>query len=283
MTNWLSLAKPRREGEEYFIPDADAIRRYKHLREVAVPFNTRILETADRNLFLDGAKDLGMFRGKTIVFNAEDESSILMDYCLQDVRRNGQNTLERFLVQTPPADSDEMLYLKAAIEATYTILSLEEMEPGRGCYVRDYFAEKRFFLTDVSMSRSSTAGMAMATRIMTIEGLTITSGAGLPIPMNSPQDLDALFRAVQPKAMRPGPSLAHREDCSQRTRKIIRYCLDRGASERVRYATPNEPLSPRYEPAEFTPRPIASSPTHVGRNDPCPCGSGKKSKKCCSR
>ena len=30
------------------------------------------------------------------------------------------------------------------------------------------------------------------------------------------------------------------------------------------------------------PRPVVSNPTtDVGRNDPCPCGSGKKYKKCC--
>ena len=29
--------------------------------------------------------------------------------------------------------------------------------------------------------------------------------------------------------------------------------------------------------------PIRRAETRVGRNDPCPCGSGKKSKKCCGR
>jgi preprotein translocase subunit SecA len=30
-------------------------------------------------------------------------------------------------------------------------------------------------------------------------------------------------------------------------------------------------------------KPIQSSHSKVGRNDPCPCGSGKKYKKCCGR
>lgn len=37
-------------------------------------------------------------------------------------------------------------------------------------------------------------------------------------------------------------------------------------------------LSPQYEPDA---RPIVRSDAKVGRNDPCPCGSGKKFKKCC--
>ena len=30
-----------------------------------------------------------------------------------------------------------------------------------------------------------------------------------------------------------------------------------------------------------TPRQMARRPPRVGRNDPCPCGSGKKFKRCC--
>jgi hypothetical protein len=33
--------------------------------------------------------------------------------------------------------------------------------------------------------------------------------------------------------------------------------------------------------SEYTPVPIRSTEPKVGRNQPCPCGSGKKSKKCC--
>jgi len=32
---------------------------------------------------------------------------------------------------------------------------------------------------------------------------------------------------------------------------------------------------------KFTQEPVASTGPKVGRNDPCPCGSGKKYKKCC--
>ncbi|HXK35019.1 MAG TPA: SEC-C metal-binding domain-containing protein [Candidatus Paceibacterota bacterium] len=34
---------------------------------------------------------------------------------------------------------------------------------------------------------------------------------------------------------------------------------------------------------ENKPAAIAQSAPKVGRNDPCPCGSGKKSKKCCNK
>ncbi len=48
------------------------------------------------------------------------------------------------------------------------------------------------------------------------------------------------------------------------------------APVRSRLKPPPEPLPPYRGPA-----PLAREDTRVGRNDPCPCGSGKKFKKCC--
>ncbi|HAH44109.1 MAG TPA: hypothetical protein DCM07_04505, partial [Planctomycetaceae bacterium] len=37
------------------------------------------------------------------------------------------------------------------------------------------------------------------------------------------------------------------------------------------------------EPAQQAIDPIVNQQPKVGRNDPCPCGSGKKFKKCCGK
>lgn len=43
-------------------------------------------------------------------------------------------------------------------------------------------------------------------------------------------------------------------------------------------------LHQRFQDATATkPRPIQNVASKLGRNDPCPCGSGKKYKKCCMR
>jgi hypothetical protein len=47
-------------------------------------------------------------------------------------------------------------------------------------------------------------------------------------------------------------------------------------------AKPTPKTSPaRHDNLERKPAPLLSPEKHVGRNDPCPCGSGKKFKKCC--
>jgi hypothetical protein len=47
------------------------------------------------------------------------------------------------------------------------------------------------------------------------------------------------------------------------------------------YQVPKPPLLNLFEGGPETPGPSKSGRKQVGRNDPCPCGSGKKFKKCC--
>jgi hypothetical protein len=50
----------------------------------------------------------------------------------------------------------------------------------------------------------------------------------------------------------------------------------------VRAAVPPIPFPPPVPASYETPKPLVREPK-IGRNDPCPCGSGKKYKKCCGK
>jgi len=61
-------------------------------------------------------------------------------------------------------------------------------------------------------------------------------------------------------------------------RVSARYDRQREKKEQLRAGLPGadeEPLPPPVKPIH--------TDTNVGRNDPCPCGSGKKYKKCCAK
>jgi hypothetical protein len=45
----------------------------------------------------------------------------------------------------------------------------------------------------------------------------------------------------------------------------------------------DDPARPVYEPTPYKPPQPHVAPVKTGRNDPCPCGSGKKYKKCCGK
>ncbi len=66
--------------------------------------------------------------------------------------------------------------------------------------------------------------------------------------------------------------------------RVVEQERNRLSEEMQAFSTPMYPEYVAPEPLpEFLsgPTPIARSTPKVGRNDPCPCGSGKKSKKCC--
>ncbi len=288
MSGWFSpttLPESIPSDEAYGVPDADKIRRYKHLRQVGLELNNAIVRATDPESFKEAAKAFGLLHGNVITLDTEDQISLVTDYCLHDIRRHGKNPLEVFLERTPPpADSDEMQILKASIESTYTILGIEGAEAGRGCYVLDFFNLRRYFLTDVNLSRGSPEGALLATRVKTIDGMTMTTGAALPIPVESKKDLMELIDSIRAKDTKPGSQQTDVEYQAQRTLKIIRYCLKMRASERIRYEDPHSSSTYRHRTErEPSVQPIANPALRVGRNDACPCGSGKKSKKCCNR
>jgi preprotein translocase subunit SecA len=78
------------------------------------------------------------------------------------------------------------------------------------------------------------------------------------------------------------------EEASELSSTVIRSCLGQGVAEHIQYRTPGAPAggagapATHSRPAPMRPAPAAPAP-HIGRNDPCPCGSGKKFKHCCGR
>jgi len=66
--------------------------------------------------------------------------------------------------------------------------------------------------------------------------------------------------------------------CSETARMIMSVRLKENAPERKEVA---KPLAATHGDESVKKRPIVKKGAKVGRNDPCPCGSGKKYKKCC--
>jgi uncharacterized protein YecA (UPF0149 family) len=66
-----------------------------------------------------------------------------------------------------------------------------------------------------------------------------------------------------------------------------RTCLRENQDGLIRYADAGDKQEiervKRLNAEAYEADPPALSEAHIGRNDPCPCGSGKKYKKCCGR
>ncbi|HEY8749274.1 MAG TPA: SEC-C metal-binding domain-containing protein [Tepidisphaeraceae bacterium] len=249
---------------------AQIARDYKALRQVSFRLGKSLVERFSRDDIDAAARELGMLHDNKIVLETEDELGVVLDYAIYAIFRDGRNAVDRMLEEEPPPEgSPEMRVLRAMKDSHYTILDVQEVIPGVGVRGLDGPKHVPILVVDMGFSQTATTGMALATRILSpAEGWWMTSGAALPV---NQQALELIDRDWSNHTRRSG----HEPDDRNRARIITRACIAAGASRQIAYANVRD--SARL--GRLTP--TAETLSKVGRNDPCPCGSAKKYKKCC--
>ena len=247
----------------------DILSRYQRLRTAGWNLSSRLVKRLSKDVLEEGGRKLGILQGRTFVFETEDESSVLMDYCIYDVRRNGRNAIEQYLIDCPPdPESDEMLCLRSMQRATYSLFVVESVEHGLGVVVRDLMSHEVLLVVDIGLGRSARAGLFFASRMLHGDEFSRTGGAALPIAVIPADKREALAKKLF------GAGTRDDEDHFDPA-PLIRACLHEGCSSHVQYVDlPGQSTGQQRIPKSFPPTPL-------GRNSPCPCGSGKKFKRCC--
>ena len=260
----------------------DIVAFYQRLRRVRMRLNDELLQRLSPDMLDEGGERLGILRDGTFVFANEDETSVLMDYCIYDVYRKSRNVVEQYLCDCPPEpDSDEMACLHAMQHATYALVAVLRVEPGVGCHVRNLFTEETRLLVDMGFSKTAQRGAIVATRLLDWGDFITTSGAVLPLGILDDDELDGWQREIRKGV----------DDDRHDPAPIIRSCLEKGASSYVRYEGMN---TQRPSRARGGSPPIGTS-AHRKRvpakrraskpvtNRRCRCGSGKMFKNCCGK
>ena len=260
----------------------DIVSRYKRLRPIRRRLNDKLVGRCAGDVLEEGGKKLGLFRHGTFVFNTEDESSMLMDYCIYDVYRKGRNAVEQYLCDCPPdPDSDEMACLHAMQHDTYALVAVLRVEPGVGCHVRNMFTEETRLLVDIGLSTTARPGAVIATRLLDFGDFVATSGAALPLGVLDNDELDEWQRKISTGLDDDHPDPA----------PLIRICLEKGASANVRYEGTDThrrfDVGGNSPPARTSTRRRRASAkcraSKVATNRRCGCGSGKMFKNCCGK
>jgi hypothetical protein len=256
--------------------------RYQRLRQVCMRLNSLLVRRLSPDVLDEGGRKLGILRDGMFVFDNEDQSSVLMDYCIYDVRRKGRNAVEQYLCDSPPEpDSDEMACLRAMQHAIYALAVVLHIEPGVGCHIRNLWTDKTHLLIDIGFSKSARPGTLMATRLLDFGNYVTTSGAALPMGFLDDTASDEWQRKIR----------AGVPDDRADPAPLIRRCLQQGASSHVRYETPHINRRPDVgEDAALggtsTKRRRELSKRHASKpagNRRCRCGSGKMFKNCCGK
>lgn len=248
------------------------VARYKGFREITRHLQNGPLPEYISKRALDVCgKKLGVLQGNTFVLDDMDQIGAVMDYCIYDYREGGINAVERYIADSRlHPDSDESIVVKAMSESFYTLVQVAEVVPGVGVRARDLMNNREYLLTDMGLGKTATEDIVIATRLLPFEDFVMTSGAPLPVDIEALAEI--LDFALEHYGTEDGKHIE--VDINQRadlTAAIIRTCLHQESSYELKYQDVEaEPItSPLHRE------------THVGRNDPCPCGSGKKYKRCC--
>ena len=260
--------------------DYDAIAaEYARLRPISFKFNNAIVKTLIGDEITAAARSLGMFHANTIVADSEVEMAVLMDHAIYEIRREGMNAVERYARDSHAAEgSDERRLLDGMVRAEYGVISVTRVVRAVGVHVVEVFRDSERFLCDNGFSTTAVPGVMFASRLVPMGAWWKTSGAALPMTEEAGEIVRDLMKnlsgPLEESVLELAPELPT---------KMIRALLSNHAAESIRYDGPNSnrrltgarPVAAR----EVTGR--ASTARIVGRNDPCPCGSGKKYKKCC--
>jgi hypothetical protein len=226
----------------------ETLARYQRLRDASMRVNRRLMDYCPRDVLDEGGANLGLLRNGVLVATGEETLPALMDHCIHDVFRNGFNAVDRMLADDPPplgtADREFL-----------------ELLPGR-----------RFFLADVGASHTGSPGDVFVARVVSTPEFGMTTGMIVSFARIPDEDRERWLAEEGAELKANVPASTSRERRGAFNGSVLGVALARRAGE-----SPQEQPRPRRNRwAE-----AADSGDGVGRNDPCPCGSGKKYKRCC--
>ncbi|HUT89412.1 MAG TPA: SEC-C metal-binding domain-containing protein [Thermoguttaceae bacterium] len=261
----------------------ETLAKYQRFREISRGLNRQLVESLDGETIHEAGRRLGILRRNVLVFDSEETMSVLMDYAIHHVRRDGLNAVERRLAASPPPpESEEMKLLRAIRDVRYGLFQVKQVFRGLGLKLRDVLRDETGLLTDVGFSQSAGRGFIFASHVYSPENFWVTTGTALPVLRDFAEQL---FRQIE-RRFGDTPDDFRRISREQQTELatlVIRTCLEEGVMQRVAYGEPRVDTAHCLGPMTAPPPKPASEPVRVGRNDPCPCGSGRKYKNCCRR
>ena len=180
----LSNLQERRTGREMtsYFENNGAVEEYTRLRKLLKEMNMGLFDRLPRKAIMECAKKLGLVEGKTLVFNDESETSVLMDYCIYCFRMGGKSVIELYAKENPPPpDSDEKRALAAMIGSYFSIFRVSRAYQGEGVLLRDFLKKQDVFMMDINLGNSAVPDMAFAGRILPYPDYYISAGAMLPL------------------------------------------------------------------------------------------------------
>ena len=237
---------------------AALVAKYRTLRDRQRRLNDRLVSELPSSRIVHAGRQLGLMHAGTLTLENETDLGALADYCLHGDLLDGQSAIRRALgASFAEPGSDGHAMLEAMATTRFSLFELTDVVSGVGVALRDLLGGATSWVVDVSLGTSARIGACLATRLFDVEGLTMSTGAAVALDAESAHRVAALVAAeASERLLDPAP-----ESRASVTRSILTAVFARAGA-------------PKQQPVRSE---------KVGRNEPCRCGSGKKSKRCCAQ
>jgi hypothetical protein len=212
--------------------------RYKRIRSLSAQLNHQLLQYIDKSTLQKVGKELGLIKRGVFVFGSEEESNVLVDFCIlfADGPRAPITRLQRSADFTP--DRDEMQILEAMQRAVYSVFIVDEAD-GKGIIkAHDYLTGESVVLIDQGLSTTVIPNLGLATNLIPIPGSNafMTGGASMPLHImdeGGKQEVAAILTRFHSFAVEEGGLSRKRQRLF--AKQLIRVLLRCNAMEHMKF------------------------------------------------
>ena len=154
-------------------------KKYKIYRKIGTELNHKIMNAClDRDVLMRSAKLLGIARGDTLLFDSDDETSVLMDFALHEYKINNKNTIKIYREKIGwqnEIEKDILDALLASYTSLFRVTSFFRRE--NTLLLNDVLNKKdNIKLIDIGLSKSAVPGLLLFIRLVPFKDFNMTSG-----------------------------------------------------------------------------------------------------------
>lgn len=178
------------------------IKKYKEYRRTGKRLNHKIMDAClSREVVMASAELLGILHGETLIFESEDETSVLMDFALNDYLVDNQNTIKLYRDTVGWKNEIEKEILDAHLASYTSLFKVTSISKGEcTLLLNDLLNNKEGIqLIDIHLSRSGVPGILMFTRLICLKDFNMTSGVSFAFPGYLEQYLLRKYRVLSKK------------------------------------------------------------------------------------
>jgi hypothetical protein len=219
--------------------NGSVLERYKRFRAKGMALNVQLVRQIRSGVLKKYGKDLGIYKNGTLMFDSEDETSILMDYCIHSQRIGKKSFLDTFIEQSSyDPISDEAALLQALKDSHYTVLAVEGTQQDYLVEVTDILQQRTLTLVDTGLGQTAVPGLLIATRLIRVPASDFFMTTGAAMPVRSRAALDGLEQLVTRYASAiDGRGLSVTQEISFE-KQLVRLLLRTPSQDKIQYTNP---------------------------------------------